>query len=58
MGKESFRDAFYTKAFWEYIVFFLRSAWGCYMEYFGIEMFTICVGIYGDENISASWVSV
>jgi Na+-driven multidrug efflux pump len=57
-GKETFKDAFCCRAFWEYVVFFLKAAYGTWLEYFGVELFTILIGVYGDQNIIASWVSV
>jgi Na+-driven multidrug efflux pump len=40
-GNETFKDAFYCRAFWEYVVFFLKAAYGTWLEYFGVELFTI-----------------
>jgi Na+-driven multidrug efflux pump len=40
-GKETWRDAYLSRGFFEYIKFFLKSAYAGYLEYFGIEFITI-----------------
>jgi hypothetical protein len=47
MGKETFRDAFYTKAFWDYIVYFLGQRRGVTWNILGLKCLQSVSGFMG-----------
>lgn len=54
---ETFKECFCTREFWDYCVFFLKSTYGQYLEYLGIEIITVLLGIYGNMDMVNAWVT-
>lgn len=54
---EKLSEIFITKDFSDFIWFACTIFIGQWFEYLGVEGGTIFAGIYGNENVTASWVS-
>jgi Na+-driven multidrug efflux pump len=54
---ETFRQMFLNQNFWNFIKFWIKMTVPIYTEYLGFELMTIFSGIYGDQDVTSSWVA-